>query len=56
MSTGSEDDYCAVHLINEGVVVEGRSVKVQFQGTRSTVRYYICKLDSGPFVRCKLIL
>ena len=55
MSTGYEDDYCAVHLINEGVEVEDRSVKVQFQGTRSTVSHYMCKLDDRPFVRCKLI-
>ena len=31
----------------------GCNVKVQFHGTQSSISYYMCKLDSNPFIRCK---
>ena len=54
LGSEGESDYCAVHFINNGVDVYGRNVKIQFHGTQSSISYYKCKLDSNPFVRCKL--
>lgn len=58
LSVGAIDDenFCAVHLINEGVVVDGRSASFFFQGSRSA-KSYRCRLrgnatDTG-FIFCK---
>ena len=41
-----------MHLINDGVVVNGYDVSIQFLGSRS-VRSYLCKMDDGSFYTCK---
>ena len=43
---------CAVHLINTGVLVDGRNVSIQFQGS-SNVRSYLCKIDDSNFRTCE---
>ena len=51
-STGEDTSSCVVHLINDGVVVKGYDVSIQFLGSRN-VRFYLCKLDDGNFFTCK---
>ena len=50
--TGKDASSCVVHLINDGVVVNGYDVSIQFLGSRS-VRSYLCKMDDGRFYACK---
>ena len=49
-------EFCAVHMINEGVVISGRSASLFFQGTEA-VESYLCKLRgpefSEDFTSCK---
>ena len=47
--TGSS---CSVHLINEGVVVNGHEVTVQFLGG-SSVQSYLCKIGDSNFHPCE---
>ena len=54
-STGKDASSCVVHLINDGVVVNGYDVSIQFLGSRS-VRSYLCKMDDGNFYACKNIV
>ena len=49
-TTGEES--CAVHLVNDGVIVDDRDVSVYFIGT-GPVESYFCKMDESPFVSCK---
>ena len=51
-STGEDASSCVVHLINDGVVVNGYDVSIQFLGSRS-VRSYLCKMDDGSFYACE---
>ena len=51
-STGKDASSCVVHLINDGVVVNGYDVSIQFLGNRN-VRTYLCKLDDGNFYSCE---
>ncbi len=39
-----DEQFCAVHLINEGVTIDGRNVSIFFRGTE-TVDSYVCKLS-----------
>ncbi len=39
-----DEQFCAVHLINEGVTVDGRTASVFFRGTEA-VDSYLCKLS-----------
>ena len=55
LGSEGDNDYCAAHFINNGIEVYGQSVKIQFHGTQSSISYYMCKLDSNPFVRCKSV-
>ena len=41
-----DEDFCAVHLIDEGVVVEGNTASLFFKGTNA-VSSYLCRLK-GP--------
>ena len=43
---------CSVHLINEGVVVNGHEVSIQFLGG-SSVQSYLCKLGDSNFHPCE---
>ena len=43
---------CLVHLINEGVVVNGHEVTIQFLGGNS-VQSYLCKLGDSNFRLCE---
>ena len=54
-STGKDASSCVVHLINDGVVVNGYDVSIQFLGSRS-VRSYLCKMDDGNVYACKNIV
>ena len=51
-----DEDFCAVHLINEGVVIDGRFASFFFQGT-DAVTSYLCRLSSNTtdtgFSSCK---
>ncbi|XP_064398468.1 sushi domain-containing protein 2-like isoform X2 [Halichondria panicea] len=40
-----DEQFCAVHLINEGVIVDGRTASIFFKGTEA-VDSYLCKLSS----------
>ena len=56
LGEASDEEFCAVHLINEGVVISGKSASLFFQGTEA-VDSYLCKLR-GPefledFTNCK---
>ena len=51
-STGEDASSCVVHLINDGVVVNGYDVSIQFLGSRN-VRSYLCKLDDDNFYPCE---
>ena len=51
-STGKDASSCVVHLINDGVVVNGRDVSIQFLGSRS-VRSYLCKMNDDSFYACE---
>ena len=51
-STGEDTSSCVVHLINDGVVVDGYDVSIQFLGSRN-VRSYLCKLDDDNFYPCE---
>ena len=53
-STGKDASSCVVHLTNDGVVVNGYDVSIQFLGSRS-VHSYLCKMDDGSFYACKNI-
>ena len=63
MITGEADDenFCAVHLINEGLVVNGRSAALFFKGTKA-VDSYLCRLRGNTvttyttFDTCKSVL
>ena len=44
---------CGVILINDGLVVNGDSVEVEWQGAGPTSSFD-CRLDSNEFVPCKL--
>ena len=58
-SSGESDDegHCAVHLINEGMVIDGRSAALFFKGTKA-VNSYRCRLrgitTDTTFTFCKL--
>ena len=47
-----EDMICAINFINDGVVVQGKSVTVQFVNIGSATSY-LCRLDTQVFKRCK---
>ena len=47
-----EDMICAINFINDGVVVQGKSVTVQFVNLGSATSY-LCRLDTHVFKRCK---
>ena len=38
-----DDEFCAVHLINEGVAVEGGTASMFFQGTEAVISF-MCRL------------
>ena len=44
---------CSVNLINTGLVVDGTSVSMEFQGVGSTAGFS-CRLDNGRFSSCEL--
>lgn len=49
-------DFCGLHLINNGLIVRGSSIHVQFAGVPSTIQTFRCKLDNKPGFDCKLKL
>lgn len=49
-------DFCGLHLINDGLTVNGSSIYVQFAGVPSTIQIFRCKLDNKPGFDCKLNL
>ena len=49
--SGDDDIACAVNLINDGVVVNGKSVTVQFV-TIGSATSHLCRLDTHVFRRC----
>lgn len=48
---------CDVHLINEGLTIDGQTVTVQVQGTGPSadtrITEFNCQFDSGEFAPCK---
>ena len=44
---------CTVHLINTGVTVSGRDVRVEFAGV-GPIRGFLCSLDGEPPSPCEL--
>ncbi len=40
-----DEQFCAIHLINEGETVDGRTASIFFRGT-DAVDSYLCKLSS----------
>ena len=51
-SAGDGTALCTVHLINEGVLVYGYNISVQFVGS-SSVRFYLCRMDAGSWFTCE---
>ena len=51
-STGMDASSCVVQLINDGVVVNGYDVSIQYLGSRS-VHSYLCKMNDGSFYACE---
>ena len=45
---------CGVNLINEGMLVTGDCVRIQFTGCGS-VQSYQCKMDKEPFKTCEFM-
>jgi len=41
-----------VHLINDGVLVDGHNVSIQFQGS-SDILSYLCKIDDSNYRTCE---
>ena len=53
----NDKEFCAVHLVNEGLIIKGTSASLFFRGTNA-VDSYRCRLrsvsrDTG-FTSCKL--
>ena len=47
-------DVCVVHLVNDGITVEGNTVIVDFLTTGNVEPTgYLCSLDRARFVECK---
>ena len=52
-----DEQFCAVHLINEGVTVDQRSASIFFRGTEA-VKSYLCRLSdpdvtNSDFTTCE---
>ena len=47
-------DFCGLHLINDGLVVDGSDAHVQFAGVPTHIQSFRCKLDNKPGFDCKL--
>ena len=43
---------CAVHLINDGVSVNGRQVTIEFSGTQDST-YFQCSIDGSKSKYCR---
>ena len=43
---------CAVHLINDGVSVNGRQVTIEFSGTQDAA-YFQCRIDGSKPTYCR---
>lgn len=43
---------CSVHLINDGITIQGSNVTIEFLGN-DPVLSYLCRLDTGSFQPCK---
>ena len=43
---------CAVHLINDGVSVNGRQVTIEFSGTQDST-YFRCHIDGSKSQYCR---
>ena len=57
ITTESNRDICAVHLINDGIVITGNTVELMWQVTGpdpdNRVDTTLCSLDGGDFATCK---
>ena len=47
-----EEEFCLVHLVNDGVVVSGNSLTIEFTGV-GKVKKYFCDLDRKGLKPCK---
>ena len=46
-------DVCVVHLVNDGLMVEGNTVIIDFRTTGDTEPTgFLCSFDRGRFVEC----
>ena len=50
----ADSDFCTIHLINDGVKVNGDSVEVYFAGMGSTDSYYCWMKNNRMGFNCKL--
>ena len=48
-------DFCGLHLVNDGLVVTGNSIHVQFSGVPTYIHWFRCKLDNKPGFDCKSV-
>lgn len=51
---GGQPDFCGLHLINEGVVVDRHRVRVQFAAVPHFESYW-CKLDHKTGFDCEFM-
>ena len=58
ITTESGRDICAVHLINDGIVITGNTVELMWQVTGpdpDNRADAVCSLDGGDFGTCKIL-
>lgn len=48
-----DDVFCVVHVMNDGVTVDGNSMTIDFYSTGNPTGF-LCSFDRAPFVECKL--
>ena len=49
----SDATSCSVHLINDGVVVDGSSAQVEFAAVGNRVTGFVCTLDQVSIPNCE---
>ena len=49
---GEGSSSCAVHLMNEGISINGGNVSIYFVGI-GPVESYFCRIDRSPFLPCE---
>lgn len=49
---GEDSSSCAIHLMNDGISIDGRNVSIHFVGI-GPVESYFCRIDRSPFLPCE---